>query len=403
MTPKSHNIEAGRDAASELFRSGVLVTCGSGGVGKTTMAAALGVGAAMHGVGRVLVLTIDPARRLATALGLQQLGNAETPVALPASAPAGASLHVAMLDTSASWDSLVRRHAPDERTAERIVANQLYRNITQRFVQSHDYIAMERLHDLVDAGTYDLVVIDTPPSRHAIDFLDAPERMRDFFSSTLLKWITMPYRLGGQRAGKIGYLAAKPFYQVADRILGSKFLEDIAEFFLLFQTMYDGFTVRAEQVTEVLRRPSTRFVLVATPDPAPLHEAEFFLAELAKRKLHVGAAILNRVVATEGSQTSLALAERLVRSGASISSLSADQQRIVRSVATAHLEQHELAVAHEQAWQRFATRVPLRISVRDQALDITDVTSLEAVSRLLTGGARTTKPTKALRTARGKR
>ena len=274
--------------------SGVIIVCGSGGVGKTTAAAAIALGAAQRTPVRVLVLTIDPAKRLADALGLKAVGNEASRVTL--GPVAKGELSIAMLDTSASWDDLVRANAPDASTADKILLNPLYRNITQRFVQSHDYIAMERLYELRAAGDYDLIVIDTPPSRHALDFLDAPSRMADFFSSTLLKWITLPYRIGGERAGRLGYLASRPFYQIADRILGSDFLRDIAEFFLLFQSMYGGFVQRADAVSALLREPATTFVVVSTLEPAPLSEAEFFLNELERRKLLVGAMVLNRTL-----------------------------------------------------------------------------------------------------------
>jgi anion-transporting ArsA/GET3 family ATPase len=224
---------------------------------------------------------------------LQSVGNEATPIPLVG---AKGSLAIAMLDTSASWDDLIRRISPDAATTNKILANPLYRNITQRFVQSHDYVAMERLYELREQGSYDLIVIDTPPSRNALDFLDAPQRMADFFSSTLLKWITMPYRLGGQRAGRLGYLAAKPFYQVADRILGSDFLADIAEFFLLFQSMYDGFVKRASSVGALLHDEGTSFVVISTPSESPLQEAEFFLAELERRNLRTGALVVNRTL-----------------------------------------------------------------------------------------------------------
>ena len=150
-----------------------------------------------------------------------------------------------MLDTKQSWDDLVLRHAPDEETAYRILENRLYHNITARFVQSHDYIAMERLFEIHASGEYDLIVIDTPPTRNAIDFLDAPARMADFFGSRLLRWLTLPYRVGGKRGTRVLNVASRPFYQMADRILGSQFLQDIAEFFLNFQSMYDGFVTRS--------------------------------------------------------------------------------------------------------------------------------------------------------------
>ena len=152
-------------------------------------------------------------------------------------------LWAAMLDTKESWDSLIRLHAPDERTRDEILANPLYRNISGRFVQSHDYIAMERLFEIHAEGNYDLIVVDTPPTRNALDFLDAPERMAEFFSSRLLRWLIVPYR------SRLVNFASKPFYQIADRILGTQFLADIAEFFILFQSMYDGFVERARPCT----------------------------------------------------------------------------------------------------------------------------------------------------------
>ena len=362
----------------------VVICCGSGGVGKTTVAAALGEVATRRTTGRVLVLTIDPAKRLANALGLEAVGNTERRVELGPGATG--ELWVAMLDTSASWDDLVRTHAPDAATAAKILANPLYRNITQRFVQSHDYIAMERLYELRAGGKYDLIVIDTPPSRHALDFLDAPERMADFFSSSLLKWITMPYRLGGARAGRLGYLAAKPFYQVADRILGSQFLQDIAEFFLLFQTMYGGFVRRAKAVTALLHDPGTTFVVVSSLEPAPLHEAEFFMQELDRRKLRLGALVLNRVLPayfldakTRAAATRIATATAPERKGFG----TAEEQRVLGSVADSFLRFATLA-DHEQAQRRRLARQPdaiVTIPLQDQ--DITDLGALASLGDTL--------------------
>jgi len=195
-----------------------------------------------------------------------------------------------MLDTKRGWDELVRRHAPDRRTRDAILANTLYDGITSRFVQSHDYLAMERLHELHHSGRYDLVVVDTPPSRSALDILDAPERMADFFGGRLLRWLTVPYR------SRIFTAAAKPFYQVADRILGSRFLQDIAEFFVLFQSMEKGFVRRAGEVGALLTDTRTSFVVVSTLEPSPAREAEFLMAELTRRGLPLGALVLNKVL-----------------------------------------------------------------------------------------------------------
>ena len=155
-------------------------------------------------------------------------------------------LWAAMLDTKAGWDDLIRRHAPDSKVRDAVLSNPLYQNITSRFVHSHDYLAMEQLHDLHATGEYDLVVVDTPPSRNALSVLDAPARMVEFFGSRLLRWLTVPYR------SRLFTVASKPFYQVADRVLGSGFLQDIADFFVLFQAMEKGFVARAREVEALL-------------------------------------------------------------------------------------------------------------------------------------------------------
>ncbi len=272
----------------------IAVFCGSGGVGKTTTAAAVAAMVALKQDDKVLVLTVDPAKRLANALGLEGFGNVERQVPPAAFSDAGVKprgeLWAAMLDTKQSWDNLVRRHAPDAATARRILVNPLYQNISGRFVQSHEYIAMERLYELHGEGNYDLIVVDTPPTRNALDFLEAPDRMADFFSSRFLRVLTAPAR------SRFVNLATKPFYQVADRILGSQFLEDISEFFILFQTMYEGFVTRARAVERLLHDRRTTFVVVSTLEPAPASEAEFFISALADMRFHLGAVVLNKVL-----------------------------------------------------------------------------------------------------------
>jgi anion-transporting ArsA/GET3 family ATPase len=272
----------------------IVIACGPGGVGKTTTAAAAALMAALRHGSKVLVLTVDPARRLADALGLDGIGNAAHRVPPEAYAAAGlrprGELWAAMLDTKESWDSLIRRHAPDARTREEILANPLYQNISARFVQSHDYIAMEQLYEIHSESDYDLIVVDTPPTRNALDFLDAPQRMADFFSSRLLRWLIVPYR------SRLVNVATKPFYQVADRILGTEFLADISEFFVLFQSMYEGFVARAESVGRLLSDRRTTFAVVSTLEAVPLREAEFFAEQLTSRHLHLGAIVLNKVL-----------------------------------------------------------------------------------------------------------
>jgi anion-transporting ArsA/GET3 family ATPase len=270
------------------------IACGPGGVGKTTTAAAAAVMAAVTQGTKVLVLTVEPAKRLADALGLDGIGNVEHRVPDEAFLAAGlrprGELWAAMLDTKESWDALIRQHAPDARTREEILANPLYQNISGRFVQSHDYIAMERLYEIHSRSDYDLIVVDTPPTRNALDFLDAPKRLADFFSSRLLRWLIVPYR------SRMVNVATKPFYQIADRILGTEFLADISEFFILFQSMYDGFVERSEAVGRLLADRRTTFVVVSTLEAVPLREAEFFAQQLSARRLHLGAIVLNKVL-----------------------------------------------------------------------------------------------------------
>lgn len=300
----------------------MIVVCGSGGTGKTTVSAALGAMAAVRSGARVLVLTVDPARRLATSLGIDpaRLGNGAAtatrvdPAVLAAAAQrAGVEsldqgeMWVAMLDTKAGWDELIRRHAPDADVRDRVLANPLYQNITGRFVHSHDYLAMEQLHDLHATGDYDLVVIDTPPSRNALDLLDAPGRMKDFFGSRLLRWLTVPYR------SRLFTAASKPFYQVADRVLGSRFLQDIAEFFVLFQTMEAGFVARADEVERLLVDQRTAFVVVSTLEAAPAHEARFLVGELQRRSMQVGAVVLNRTLPDRVRHPAAAKSARALR------------------------------------------------------------------------------------------
>jgi anion-transporting ArsA/GET3 family ATPase len=275
----------------------MVLVAGSGGVGKTTIAAAMGIAAATRQHGKVLVLTVDPARRLATALGLEQFGNTPTRIPAESFGSDGAQLRgelwVAMLDTKAGWDELITRHAPDAEIRDAVLANPLYENITSRFVHSHEYLAMEQLHDLHARGEFDLVIVDTPPSRNALSILDAPGRMVEFFGSRLLRWLTVPYR------SRLFTMASKPFYQVADRVLGSRFLQDIADFFVLFQAMESGFVRRAREVEALLVDPRTAFVVVTTLETAPSHEARFLARALLERQMTLGAIVANRVLPEE--------------------------------------------------------------------------------------------------------
>ena len=375
----------GRGSLDGLLASReIIVACGPGGVGKTTTAAAAAAMAAAHSGGKVLVLTIDPARRLANALGLEGIGNTERRVPDEAFALAGikprGELYAAMLDTKESWDALIRHHAPDDRTRDEILANPLYRNISQRFVQSHDYIAMERLFEIHSEGTYDLIVVDTPPTRNALDFLDAPERMAEFFSSRLLRWLIVPYR------SRLVNFASKPFYQVADRILGTQFLADIAEFFILFQSMYDGFIERARAVQRLLADRLTSFIVVSTLETVPLREAEYFAQAITERKLHLGAIVLNKVLPDylrdpEGAE----VAERLLDRAEEIAGAIAPQlndaepaqvRRVLTEIGQNYMDYRIVAQSEAEKQAELSTAAETLVSVPYFETDVHDFAGL---------------------------
>ena len=273
-------------AVDELLSTAeVILIVGPGGVGKTTTAAALGARAALHHDRRVQVITIDPARRLAQALGVDELIEEE--ILVPTES---GRFWASMVNMSSSWDRLVERHAPNEQVRDDLLANPLYRSLTTRFVQSHDYIALDHLVDQADDDRFDLIIIDTPPSVHALDVLDAPDKMADFFGSRLLTWLTAGYR------SRLSQLAAAPFLNVAERILGGPFLADIADFFWLFSQLQPSFVERTAIVQERLSAPSTKYVIVQTPEPGPAAQAVELAQELANRMHSPSLSVINRAI-----------------------------------------------------------------------------------------------------------
>ncbi len=374
----------------------VLICCGSGGVGKTSVAAAAGIAAAGKLGGRVLVVTVDPARRLATALGLGDLGNDATRIpddAFPS--PPRGELWVAMLDTKKSWDDLVRRHAPDADTRDRILENRLYEELTTRFVQSHDYVAMERLFELHRSGKYDLIIIDTPPTRNAIDFLDAPERMAEFFGGRLVRWLTAPYRVGRGRAAKLLDVASRPFLHLADRILGAAFLSEVAEFFLNFQTMYNGFVARARAVEALIKDPRCGFLVVTTLDPAPAREAIRFISELEAREIECSAVVFNKVLPSAfGLGDHHTIAGLLERNAEQVASRCVEDRRrglnsedevatVIRKTAAAFERLHVAAIreAERAASPAFASKIAVTVPL--MAEDVKDLETLARISDAL--------------------
>lgn len=282
--------------AEQLGNLEVVVCCGSGGVGKTTVSAALGIAMVAELDRRVLVLTVDPARRLATALGIGKMGVEPVPVPAARLRKAGiqprGELVAAMLDMKSAWDLMVERHAPNRESAERILANRFYQGISNAFVGSQDWMALETLYELHAGGEYDTVVIDTPPSRNALDFLEAPNRLSDFVGARLLSWLAGPSRLGWRAIN----VAAAPFARMADRLIGAEVLGELAVFVREIQGLYGGIQERATEVYRLLRSPRTGFVVVTTLDPEPFAEAEFFCARLRDYRMPLRAVAVNRVL-----------------------------------------------------------------------------------------------------------
>jgi anion-transporting ArsA/GET3 family ATPase len=276
----------------------VLVCVGSGGVGKTSVAAALGLARAQQGQ-RVLVCTIDPARRLATAMGLGALGNVEARVPDRAFLEAGlrptGELHAMMLDVKRTWDDLVTRHAPDPARRDRILKNRLYHQMSAALAGSQEYMAMEKLHELATDRDYDLIVLDTPPTAHALDFLDAPDRIIDFLGNDAARLILAPAAGAGRLGLRLAQLGSGFIARTLARFTGAEMLRDLGDFLAGFQGMYDGFKQRAAEVHALLARPTTGFILVSSPSPLSIDEALAFHERLHAEGMPVAGLVANRV------------------------------------------------------------------------------------------------------------
>lgn len=284
---------------AELIRDQRLIVCvGPGGVGKTTVSAALGLAGARAGR-KTVVLTIDPARRLADALGLPGLDDeiravpVETLPPAPQGEPATAPLHAAMVDTAASYASLIRRIAPDEQTFHNILNNRVFQAVSRSMARSHAYVAMERLYDAMHNHDYDLVVLDTPPARNALDILDAPMSLANFLDSRFVEWFLPGEGPRGIRDRLIasGGAVAK---RMLSMVTGKKLLDEIVSFLEAFASLREGFAQRATQVDTSLRAGSTSFVLVSSANPASADDAAWLRHDLQRRKVPMGGVVFNQ-------------------------------------------------------------------------------------------------------------
>ena len=265
----------------------VVVCCGAGGVGKTTTAAALGLRAAERGR-RVVVITVDPARRLAQSLGLASLDNSPRRIELPEDVPG--ELHAMMLDMKRTFDEVVEEHADPER-ARQILSNPFYKALSTSFSGTQEYMAMEKLGQLRQSGEWDLIVVDTPPSRSALDFLDAPKRLGRFLDGKLITFLNAPASSGTFRLLGAGFNLVT---SVIGKVVGTQFLADLRSFVSAFDTVFGGFQERAERTYRLLQAPGTAFVVVATPEADALREASYFMQRLSAESMPLAGLVVNR-------------------------------------------------------------------------------------------------------------
>lgn len=361
-----------------------VVVCGSGGVGKTTTAAALGLKAAFAGR-RVLVCTVDPARRLSTSLGLRQLAEKPRRLELERLGEAPGEMWAMMLDTKRTFDALVERYTPDEAARQRILGNRFYQQISNALAGSHEYMAMEKLLELAGDERFDLVVLDTPPTRHALDFLEAPERLMGFLDASILRWFLRPYFVAGRLTLRVVGRTGSLLLELVDRVLGLQFLQDLSEFFLAFESMYDGFKLRATQVYELLRSPQAAFVVVASPRPASLDEAHHFHARLSEKQMPFAAFLVNRV------HTDPSAAGRAARAGGQAPS-PVDEDLAARLVEV-HARQRALARLDRVSIARLKGRTREQVvAIPELEGDVHDLRSLGELAEALFGQALSAAP-----------
>lgn len=292
MTSADSPTPTGGRLAPLLDRQQLIVCVGSGGVGKTTTAAALGIAGAHRGR-RTAVLTIDPARRLRDALGITTLDG--TPHRVPLGRRVG-SLHAMILDTKRTFDELIQRYAPTGAAAERVLTNRIYESVSTALAGSQEYMAMERLHALAGSGDYDLLVVDTPPTQHALDFLEAPERLTALLTSRAAAILQNPSLILAREGSRLAQAALSAVLRGLERFTGFEMLRDVAEFVGGLEEFSAGFQERAASVARFLREPATSFVLVTTPETARIAETLAFHAELVRAGLPFAGFVVNRVL-----------------------------------------------------------------------------------------------------------
>jgi anion-transporting ArsA/GET3 family ATPase len=361
-------------------RTRIVVCCGSGGVGKTTTAAALAVRAAEQGR-TVVVLTIDPARRLAQSMGLTELDNTPRRVK-GVDESAGGSLDAMMLDMKRTFDEVVLAHAAPDRAAA-ILANPFYQSLSSSFSGTQEYMAMEKLGQLRAEDQWDLVVVDTPPSRSALDFLDAPKRLGSFLDGRFLRILMGGARGGGRAYLKVLGAGVGAVTGVLTRILGAQVLKDVQTFVAALDTMFGGFRERADATYRLLKTSGTAFVVVAAPERDALREASYFVERLGEEQMPLAGLVLNRVHVTGAKGLSAA------RATAGAETLDEDgDHRLVAGILRLHAERMRIIDREQSLRGRFTAahpRVPV-VDVPAQPGDVHDLDGLREVGAALAGG-----------------
>jgi anion-transporting ArsA/GET3 family ATPase len=377
------------DALVDDRATRTIVCCGSGGVGKTTTAAALALRAAARGR-RVVVLTIDPARRLAQSMGLEELDN--EPRAVPGaiadsadsadsagSGSSGGELQAMMLDMRRTFDEMVSGHTTPDR-AQAIFDNPFYQTISTSFSGTQEYMAMEKLGQLAATGRWDLIIVDTPPSRSALDFLDAPQRLSSFLDGRMIRLLSAPARAGGSALRKLVGSTFNLFAKAVSTILGGQMLADASAFVQAFDTLFGGFQERANATYQLLRAPGTAFLVVASPEPDALREASYFVERLGTEKMPLAGMVLNRTHPVHA-----ALSGARAREGAETLE-AARGDATTAAVLRLHADRVETAERERRVLARFTRahpNVPI-VDVPAMATDVHDLDGLRAIGELLT-------------------
>ena len=358
----------------------VVVCCGAGGVGKTTTAAAMALRAAEYGR-TVVVLTIDPAKRLAQALGIESLGN--TPQRVPLAPEVTGELHAMMLDMRRTFDEMVLQYSSDAERAEAILENQFYQTVATSLAGTQEYMAMEKLGQLLAEDKWDLIVVDTPPSRNALDFLDAPKRLGSFMDSRLWRLLLAPGRgIGKLVTGVVG-LAMKAL----STVLGSQMLSDAAGFVQALDATFDGFRQKADKTYELLKRRGTQFVVVSAAEPDALREASFFVDRLSKENMPLAGLILNRthpMLCELNAEKANDAAEKLEASDGDTGT-----DALTAALLRIHADRAMTAKREVRLLSRFTGANPAVaiVGVPSLPFDVSDLEALRAIADQITGEA----------------